>query len=222
MRCVRAKLVVVVLCCSRTAKSSTRTFRFDLFTESAPYFPTHYHNSTSTTNKQNLRPYIILASLPYYLRRINKMSPTKKQKRGGDEKAANKKVEGPSNNNNAQGCTGFVARMYVKNDDGKLVLDNRHSCNLCKSRKVTTMCSGCGSFLCFDHDRRAKIAALLESDDEGNRLREEFPVLRLGVPTYYTAAGKVDGKEYGDRYDRAPCLMGLSCFHIAHMSRWKP
>ena len=58
------------------------------------------------------------------------MSPTKKQKRGGDDKAAKKKVvnqEGPSNNNNAQNCTGFVARMYVKNDDGTLVLDNRHS-----------------------------------------------------------------------------------------------
>lgn len=105
------------------------------------------------------------------------MSPTKKQKRGGDEKAANKKVEGPSNDNNAQNCTGFVARMYVKKDDGTLVLDNRHSCNLCKSRKVTTMCSGCGRFLCFDHDRRAKIAALLESDHDGKRLREEFPAL---------------------------------------------
>lgn len=82
------------------------------------------------------------------------------------------------------------------------------------------MCSGCGRFLCFDHDRRAKIAALLESDDDGERLREEYPALsnlpRGHVPTYYTAAGKVDGKEYGDRYDRAPCLMGLSCFHIAH------
>lgn len=55
------------------------------------------------------------------------MSSTKKQKRSGDEKAANKKVEGPSNNNNAQNCTGFVARMYVKKDDGTLVLDNRHS-----------------------------------------------------------------------------------------------
>ena len=148
------------------------------------------------------------------------MSSTKKLKRGGDEKAANKKVEGPSNNNNAQNCTGFVARMYVKNDDGTLALDNRHSCNLCKSRKVTTMCSGCGRFLCFDHDRRAKIAALLESDDDGKRLREEFPALsnlpRGHVPTYYNAAGKVDGKKYGDRYDRAPCFMGLSCFHIAH------
>lgn len=143
------------------------------------------------------------------------MSPTKKQKRNGDDKTAKE----PSNNKDAQNCTGFVARMYVKNDDGTIVLDNRHSCNLCKSRKVTTMCSGCGRFLCFDHDRRAKIAAMLESDD-GDRLREEYPALSNlpsgHVPTYYTAAGKVDGKEYGERYDRAPCLMGLSCFHIAH------
>ena len=108
-------------------------------------------------------------------------------------------------------CSGKVFRMYEQGEaDGKFRIDKRHACDLCKTRKVTTMCSGCKRVLCFDHDRRDKIVELLESDD-GDRLREEFPALsnlrRRDAPPYYTEAGVVNKKKY---------YLGSSCWHIAH------
>ena len=108
-------------------------------------------------------------------------------------------------------CTGgFPFRIYTQKDDGNFKLDRQYSCDLCRSRKVTTMCSGCKRILCFEHDRREEIMELLKGDD-GDRLREEYPSLSKlqegEAPAYYTEIGEVNDRKF---------VMGMSCWHLAH------
>ena len=108
-------------------------------------------------------------------------------------------------------CTGFIGRIYERNEDGTFKKDRRHSCDLCKARNVTTICAGCKRVLCFDIDRSEAIIKLLEDKEEGERLRKEFPSLasvqQRDVPAFFTEVGEVNGRKF---------FMGLSCWHIAH------
>eukprot|EP00986_Skeletonema_menzelii_P000918 scaffold258_cov80-Skeletonema_menzelii.AAC.1 len=110
-------------------------------------------------------------------------------------------------NNN---CTGFAFRLYKQNSNGEFEFDRNHSCDLCKRRNTSTMCSGCKRILCFDVDRREKIIDSLKGND-GDRLREEYPALSGlsadDAPAYYTEVGVVNDRRF---------YMGMSCWHLAH------
>lgn len=107
-------------------------------------------------------------------------------------------------------CTGFPFKLYTPKDDGNFNMERKYSCDLCRSRKVTTMCSGCKRILCFEFDRREEIVKLLKGED-GDRLREEYPSLSKlqegEAPTYYTEIGVVNDQKF---------FMGMSCWHLAH------
>ena len=117
--------------------------------------------------------------------------------------------------NRCDNCTGCAMRIFKPNvaADGKI---NRFSlgercCDLCGTRAVSWMCTGCKRVLCFDKDRSEAILKRLQHKNDGPKLRERFPVLanlsRGNVPAFYTDIGMINNNQI---------FGGMSCFHIAH------
>ena len=86
-----------------------------------------------------------------------------------------------------------------------------NKCDLCKSRGVSWICTGCKRVLCVDKDRSKEILERLQDADEGPIICRRFPVLsnlsRGNVPAFYTDMGMINGKQV---------FGGMSCFQIAH------
>ena len=86
---------------------------------------------------------------------------------------------------------------------------SKRKCDLCGMR-TTTMCMGCKRVFCLDNDRTAKVRELLKDEEEGARIRRDFPALadlrRGDAPSSVCRVGVINND---------PIYAVQSCFHYA-------
>ena len=112
-------------------------------------------------------------------------------------------------------CTGCPVRYFkiktMEKGDPSSFRTAENKCDLCKSRGVSWICTGCKCVVCVDKDISKEILERLQDADEGPIIRRCSPVLsnlfRGNVPTFYTDMGTMNGKQV---------FGGMSCFQFAH------
>ena len=92
-----------------------------------------------------------------------------------------------------------------------------NKCDLCKSRGVSWICTGCKRVLCVDKDQNKEILERLQDAGEGPIICRCFSVLsnlsRDNVPAFYTDMGMINGKQV---------FRGMSFFQITHPKHFCP
>ena len=112
-------------------------------------------------------------------------------------------------------CTGCAVRLFKPKVTADGEIDGfslgERCCDLCGTRAVSWVCTGCKRVLCVHKDRSEAILIRLQHKDDGPKLRERFPLLanlsRGNVPAFYTDIGVINNNQI---------FGGMSCFHIAH------